>query len=90
MDFGFSGFLDLYRYVNKHIALCLLLPNNISLCQSKYNGNAKLTRKNDAVIRIIPARKAAASEAIFYQILINLYLRDCSASRRRLDMQWIS
>ena len=33
--------------------------------------------------------KALAEEAeIPYQTLINLYLRDCAASRRRLAMSW--
>ena len=33
--------------------------------------------------------KALAQETgIAYQTLINLYLRDCAASRRRLSMRW--
>ena len=35
--------------------------------------------------------KALASETgIPYQNLINLYLRDCVASQRKLSVQWIS
>jgi predicted DNA binding CopG/RHH family protein len=30
----------------------------------------------------------AAEMAIPYQTLINLYLRDCAASRRKLDLKW--
>ena len=30
----------------------------------------------------------AAENGIPYQTLINLYLRDCAASRRRLAMNW--
>ncbi len=35
-------------------------------------------------------KKMAEETNIPYQSLINLYLRDCSASKRKLDMQWIS
>ncbi len=30
----------------------------------------------------------AAASGIPYQTLINLYLRDCAATRRKLEMQW--
>jgi uncharacterized protein (DUF4415 family) len=35
-------------------------------------------------------KKMAEETNIPYQSLINLYLRDCSVSKRKLDMQWIS
>ena len=35
--------------------------------------------------------KALAKEiGVPYQTLINLYLRDCASSRRRLNMRWVS
>jgi uncharacterized protein (DUF4415 family) len=33
-------------------------------------------------------KKLAAESEIPYQTLINLYLRDCAASGRRLDLSW--
>lgn len=33
-------------------------------------------------------KELAADAGIPYQTLINLYLRDCAASRRRLSMEW--
>ena len=33
-------------------------------------------------------KKMAEETNIPYQSLINLYLRDCLASKRKLDMQW--
>lgn len=34
-------------------------------------------------------RKLAEEVSVPYQTLINMYLRDCAASRRRLAMKWI-
>jgi len=33
-------------------------------------------------------KKLAEDAGIPYQTLINLYLRDCAANKRRLSMQW--
>ena len=33
-------------------------------------------------------KELAASTGIPYQTLINLYLRDCAATGRKLDLQW--
>lgn len=35
-------------------------------------------------------KELAEETGIPYQTLINLYLRDCAASNRRLDMSWDS
>jgi len=35
-------------------------------------------------------KKIAKQAGIPYQTLINLYLRDCAASRRKLSMEWKS
>jgi predicted DNA binding CopG/RHH family protein len=35
-------------------------------------------------------KELAAEMGIPYQTLINLYLRDCAASRKRLQMSWRS
>jgi uncharacterized protein (DUF4415 family) len=34
-------------------------------------------------------KKMAEETKIPYQSLINLYLRDCSASKRKLDLRWL-
>jgi uncharacterized protein (DUF4415 family) len=35
-------------------------------------------------------KKQAAETGVPYQSLINLYLRDCVASQRKLRLQWVS
>ncbi len=35
-------------------------------------------------------KKEAAENGIPYQSLINLYLRDCVASERKLRLEWVS
>ena len=35
-------------------------------------------------------KKEAAETGVPYQSLINLYLRDCVASQRKLRLQWVS
>lgn len=35
-------------------------------------------------------KSLAAETGVAYQTLINLYLRDCAATRRRLAMKWRS
>lgn len=44
-------------------------------------------RVDDATIEYF--RKLAEEVSLPYQTLINMYLRDCAASRRRLAMKWI-
>jgi uncharacterized protein (DUF4415 family) len=44
-------------------------------------------RVDDATIEYF--RKLAEEVSVPYQTLINMYLRDCAASRRRLAMKWI-
>jgi uncharacterized protein (DUF4415 family) len=34
-------------------------------------------------------RRLAEETSVPYQTLINMYLRDCAASRRRLAMKWM-
>ncbi len=59
---------------------------------AKPNPYAKLL-KRPVTIRLDAATvdyfKTLAAEAdLPYQTLINLYLRDCAASERRLDLRW--
>lgn len=44
-------------------------------------------RVDDATIEYF--RKLAEEVSLPYQTLINMYLRDCAESRRRLAMKWI-
>jgi len=44
-------------------------------------------RVDDATIEYF--RELAEEVSVPYQTLINMYLRDCAASRRRLAMKWI-
>ena len=49
--------------------------------------------KKQVIIRMSPDvveyfKKMAEETNIPYQSLINLYLMDCSASKRKLDMRW--
>ena len=43
-------------------------------------------RLDDATISYF--KQLAEETGIAYQTLINLYLRDCAASRRKLSMRW--
>jgi predicted DNA binding CopG/RHH family protein len=43
-------------------------------------------RLDEATVKYF--KELAAEAGIPYQTLINLYLRDCAASRRKLSMQW--
>jgi hypothetical protein len=50
-------------------------------------GACQRVRVDDATIEYF---KALAEEVnVPYQTLINMYLRDCAASRRRLVMKWV-
>ncbi|HMO86815.1 MAG TPA: BrnA antitoxin family protein [Lacipirellulaceae bacterium] len=59
---------------------------------AKPNPYAKLL-KRPVTIRLDAAtvdyfKELAAEADLPYQTLINLYLRDCAASERRLDLRW--
>lgn len=35
-------------------------------------------------------KQLAADSGVPYQTLINLYLRDCAASKRKLNLKWVA
>lgn len=60
---------------------------------AKRNPYAARLQKTQVTIRLDAATVAwfkdlAAETGIPYQTLINLYLRDCAASDRRLNLEW--
>jgi predicted DNA binding CopG/RHH family protein len=60
--------------------------------KAKKNPYAKLLKKQ-VTIRLDEGtvkyfKELAADAGIPYQTLINLYLRDCAASGRKLSMEW--
>ncbi len=60
--------------------------------KAKKNPYASLLKKQ-VTIRLDEAtikyfKELAAKEGIPYQTLINLYLRDCAASGRKISMEW--
>ena len=67
---------------------------DLSKMKSRPNPYAKMLKKQ-VTIRMNPDvvayfKKMADETHIPYQSLINLYLMDCSASKRKLDMKWAS
>jgi uncharacterized protein (DUF4415 family) len=65
---------------------------DLSKMKSRPNPYAKRLKKQ-VTLRMNPDvveyfKKMAEETNIPYQSLINLYLMDCSASKRKLDMQW--
>jgi uncharacterized protein (DUF4415 family) len=65
---------------------------DLSKMKSRPNPYAKRLKKQ-VTLRMNPDvveyfKKMAEETNIPYQRLINLYLMDCSASKRKLDMQW--
>ena len=65
---------------------------DLSKLKSRPNPHAKRLKKH-VTLRMSPDvveyfKKMAEETNIPYQSLINLYLRDCLASKRKLDMQW--
>ncbi len=68
------------------------MRKNYDFSNSKRNPYAQHLKKQVTIrlgIDVIEYFKALASETgIPYQNLINLYLRDCAASRRKLDLKW--
>lgn len=68
------------------------MKDRYDFSKGRPNPYAKLLKK-PVTIRLdattIEYFKALAQESdIPYQTLINLYLRDCAASNRRLDLKW--
>ena len=64
----------------KNIAQYLCPPGGQSHCDATY----------ESTNTIFPAQPKDLAEEIGipYQTLINLYLRDCAATSRRLSMEW--
>jgi uncharacterized protein (DUF4415 family) len=62
--------------------------------KSTRNPYAKKLRKAVTIrlgVDIIEYFRAISEETgIPYQTLINLYLRDCAQSKRRLDLKWVA
>ena len=68
------------------------MKKNYDFSKARPNPYAKLLKK-PVTIRLdagtVDYFKGLAEDAeIPYQTLINLYLRDCAASKRRLDLRW--
>jgi predicted DNA binding CopG/RHH family protein len=69
------------------------MRKNYDFSQATKNPYAKKV-KRQLTIRVDEAtidyfRKLAEETSVPYQTLINMYLRDCAASRRRLAMKWM-
>lgn len=65
---------------------------DLSKMKSRQNPYAKMLKKQ-VTLRMSPEvveyfKKMADETHIPYQSLINLYLMECSASKRKLDMKW--
>ena len=70
------------------------MRKNYDFSKARRNPYARQLKKQ-VTIRLdgttITYFKALAKEVgVPYQTLINLYLGDCAASRRRLNMRWVS
>lgn len=67
---------------------------DLSKMKSRPNPYAKILKKQVTLrmsLDVVEYFKKMAEEThIPYQSLINLYLMDCSASKRKLDMKWAS
>jgi predicted DNA binding CopG/RHH family protein len=68
------------------------MRSNYDFSKAKRNPYAKLLKKS-VTIRLDEETVAyfktlAAESDIPYQTLINLYLRDCAASKKKLKMTW--
>ncbi len=66
--------------------------HDLAEMKSRPNPYARRLKKQ-VTIRMSPDvveyfKKMAEETSIPYQSLINLYLIDCSASKRKLDMRW--
>lgn len=67
---------------------------DLSQMKSRPNPYAKRLKKQ-VTLRVNPDvidyfKEMAEETGIPYQSLINLYLRDCMVSHRKLNLQWIS
>ena len=67
---------------------------DLSKMRSRRNPYAKRLRRQVTIrmgVDIIEYFKRMADETgLSYQSLIDLYLRDCVQSRRKLDLRWVS
>ena len=68
------------------------MRKNYDFSKGKRNPYAKRLKKQ-VTIRLDQAtidyfRSLSASTSIPYQTLINLYLRECAGSRRKLQLEW--
>jgi len=68
------------------------MRKNYDFSKGKRNPYAKRLKKQ-VTIRLDEAtidyfRSMSASTSIPYQTLINLYLRECAGSRRKLELHW--
>lgn len=68
------------------------MRNNYDFSKAKKNPYAKLLKK-PVTIRLDEDtveyfKQLAADSEIPYQTLINLYLRDCATSKKRLKLTW--
>jgi uncharacterized protein (DUF4415 family) len=68
------------------------MRKNYDFSKAKKNPYAKLLKKQ-VTIRLDEQtldyfRSLSAELGIPYQTLINLYLRDCAASRKKLSLNW--
>jgi uncharacterized protein (DUF4415 family) len=65
---------------------------DLSKMKSRPNPYAKRLKKQVTIrmsLDVVEYFKGLADESgIPYQSLINLYLRDCAATRRKLNLQW--
>jgi uncharacterized protein (DUF4415 family) len=69
------------------------MRKNYDFSQATKNPYAKKVKKQ-LTLRVDEAtidyfRTLAEETNVPYQTLINMYLRDCAASRRRLTMKWM-
>jgi uncharacterized protein (DUF4415 family) len=71
------------------------MEDEYDLSKMKSRPNPYIRRlKKQVTLRMSPDvveyfKKMAEETNIPYQSLINLYLRDCSASKRKLDLRWV-
>jgi len=71
------------------------MEDEYDLSKMKSRPNHYIRRlKKQVTLRMSPDvveyfKKMAEETNIPYQSLINLYLRDCSASKRKLDLRWV-
>lgn len=69
------------------------MPKTDDVSKNSKNFNAARLKKTQVTIRLDEVTVAwfktlAEENGIPYQTLINLYLRDCAAKERRLNLKW--